>query len=207
MEPAESVGGDFYQFFRIPGDRYGVMIGDVSSHGFPAALIMALSMSAATIYASQAESPAHVLQEMGDSLTDELESTEMYLTLFYGVVDPRRGELLYANAGHPHAFAIRGDGSAERLEAMDPPMGTAGNVDYHQRAVNWNTELDLLLLFTDGLSDDLVEGSRTAGERQVVEQVVGLRDRPVSEVVDSLFKLDRGGGVTTDDRTAVVLRV
>lgn len=207
VEPAESVGGDFYHFFRIPGDRYGVMIGDVSSHGFPAALIMALSMSAATIYASQAESPAHVLQEMGNSLTDELESTEMYLTLFYGVVDPLRGQLLYANAGHPHAFAIRGDGCAERLEAMDPPMGIAGNVAYHQRTVDWNRELDLLLLFTDGLSDDLVEGSRTAGERQVVEQVVGLRDRPVSEVVDSLFKLDRGGGVTTDDRTAVVLRV
>ena len=93
------------------------------------------------------------------------------------------------------------------MEAMDPPMGVAGNVAYHQRTVDWNRELDLLLLFTDGLSDDLVEGSRTAGERQVVEQVVGLRDRPVSEVVDSLFKLDRGGGVTTDDRTAVVLRV
>ena len=207
VEPAELVGGDFYQFFRIPGDRYGVMIGDVSSHGFPAALIMALSMSAATIYASEVQSPARVLQEMGDSLMDELESTEMYLTLFYGVVDPRRGELLYANAGHPHAFAIRGDGFAERLAAMDPPMGIAGNVDYHQRAVAWNAELDLLLLFTDGLSDDLVEGSRTAGERRVVEQAVGLRDRPVSEVVDSLFKLNRGGGVTTDDRTAVVLRV
>ena len=78
---------------------------------------------------------ARVLQEMADSLMDELESTEMYLTLFYGVVDPRRSELLYANAGHPHAFAIRGDGSAERLAALDPPMGIAGNVDYHQRAV------------------------------------------------------------------------
>ena len=176
VEPAELVGGDFYQFFRIPGDRYGVMIGDVSSHGFPAALIMALSMSAATIYASEVQSPARVLQEMGDSLMDELESTEMYLTLFYGVVDPRRGELLYANAGHPHAFAIRGDGFAERLAAMDPPMGIAGNVDYHQRAVAWNAELDLLLLFTDGLSDDLVEGG--GGGFQDRRRKAGSWNRP-----------------------------
>ena len=212
VEPAELVGGDFYDFFRIPGDRYGVMIGDVSSHGFPAALIMALSMSAATIYATEVQSPARVLQEMGKALMDELESTEMYLTLFYGVLDPERGELLYANAGHPHAFAIRADGCDERLEAMNPPMGIAGKVDYQQRAVEWRPEADLLLLFTDGLSDDLEEGSRIAGERRVVEEAVRLRDRPVSEIVNSLFKLDRlrldrGGGVTADDRTAVVLRV
>ncbi|MFW5905129.1 MAG: PP2C family protein-serine/threonine phosphatase, partial [bacterium] len=58
VRPAELVGGDFYHLFRLPDDRYGVMIGDVSSHGFPAALIMALSLSAATIYASELHSPA-----------------------------------------------------------------------------------------------------------------------------------------------------
>ena len=207
VEPAESVGGDFYEFFRIPGDRYGVMIGDVSSHGFPAALIMALSMSAATIYAAEVQSPARVLREMGNALMDELESTEMYLTLFYGVVDPERQELVYANAGHPHAFAIRGDGCSERLGAMDPPMGIAGTVDYQQRAIAWNPELDLLLLFTDGLSDDLVEESRMAGEKRIVEEAVRLREQPVCEIVDSLFKLDRAGAAGADDRTAVVLRV
>ena len=207
VEPAELVGGDFYQFFRIPGDRYGVMIGDVSSHGFPAALIMALSMSAATIYAAEVQSPARVLEEMGDALMDELESTEMYLTLFYGVVDPQRHELLYANAGHPHAFAIRADGGAERLAAMDPPMGIAGTMEYHQRSVSWAPDLDLLLLFTDGLSDDLVGGSRIAGEGRVVEEAAKLRDRPLSDIVDALFNLDREGGATADDRTALVLRV
>src|SRR5690606_21820432 len=80
VEPAASVGGDFYHLFKLQGGRIGVMIGDVSSHGFPAALIMALSMSAATIYASEVGTPAKVLRHIDDALRGELESTEMYLT-------------------------------------------------------------------------------------------------------------------------------
>ena len=210
VEPTDSVGGDFYHFFRVRGGRFGVMIGDVSSHGFPAALIMALSMSAATIYASEVSSPARVLEAMGQALMDELETTEMYLTLFYGVVDPERGELVYANAGHPHAFVIRGDGRTDRLEAMQPPMGIAGAGEYHQRVVPWTIGEDLLLLFTDGLSDDVVASSRTAGEQRVLDETVRLRDRPVDEIVEALFALQCGARESAgqgDDRTAVVFRV
>lgn len=207
VEPAESVGGDFYQFFRLSEGRYGLMIGDVSSHGFPAALIMALSMSAATIYASEVQSPAKVLQGMGKALMDELETTEMYLTLFYAVVDPQRKELVYANAGHPHAFVVRGDGTTERLLALDPPMGIAGTVQYGEKTAPWSAEEDLLCLFTDGLSDDLVADSRIAGEERVLEQVVCLRDRPLGEIVETLFALEREAGVATgDDRTALLFR-
>ncbi len=208
VEPAESVGGDFYHFFRVAGNRTGAMIGDVSGHGFPAALIMALSMSAGTIYASEVQAPARVLQGMGEALMDELESTEMYLTLFYGVIDPERGELVYANAGHPHAFAIRADGRAERLEAMDPPMGIAGTVEYQQRSVPWTTGEDLLLLFTDGLSDNLSSATGPRGEDRVLAEIARLRKEPVDRIVEALFALRPGSDGTRrgDDRTAVVLR-
>ncbi|MEX0855960.1 MAG: GAF domain-containing SpoIIE family protein phosphatase [Gemmatimonadota bacterium] len=210
VEPAESVGGDFYHFFRVQGNRFGVMIGDVSGHGFPAALIMALSISAGSIYASEVRAPAQVLRGMGEALMDELESTEMYLTLFYALIDPDRGELVYANAGHPHAFAVRADGRRERLEAMDPPMGIAGIVDYGQRSVPWTAGSDLLLLFTDGLSDDLAAGSRVAGEERIVDETVQRRCDPVHDIVTALFDLERrteGGVAHGDDRTAVVMRV
>lgn len=187
------------------------MIGDVSGHGFPAALIMALSMSAATIYASEVQTPARVLQGMSEALMDELETTEMYLTLFYGVVDPERGELVYANAGHPHAFAIRGNGKTERLEAMDPPMGIAGTMEYQQRVVPWEGGKDLLLLFTDGLSDDLIAESRAAGEELLLRTAVEHRTGPVCAIVEALFRMERrevvGGVRVGDDRTAVVVRV
>lgn len=207
VEPAESVGGDFYHLFRLARGRQGVMVGDVSSHGFPAALIMALSLSAATIYASEVEAPGEVLSGMAEALRDELESTEMYLTLFYGVLDPDEGTLVYANAGHPHAFVIRRGGETERLPALDPPMGIA-DPDLHQvRSIPFRVGEDLLLLFTDGLSDTLVAGSRTEGEQRVVERVAEMRDAPAREIVEALFAMERQGDPSEgDDRTALVIR-
>ncbi len=214
VEPAESVGGDFYHFFRLPRGRFGIMIGDVSSHGFPAALIMALGMSAATIYASEVGTPDRVLSAMDEALRDELESTEMYLTLFYGIVDPGEGNLIYANAGHPHAFLVRGDGTHERLSAMDPPIGILGGGSYQQRRVRWETERDLLLLFTDGLFEYLPTPDRRQGEERVLETAVRNRERSPEEVVEALFDLQpppedstKEGRADGDDRTAIVLKV
>ncbi|CAN5779462.1 hypothetical protein BH23GEM11_BH23GEM11_03550 [soil metagenome] len=208
VEPAESVGGDFYHLFRLAGGRFGVMIGDVSSHGFPAALIMALSLSAATIYASEVEAPEKVLSGMAHALSDELETTEMYLTLFYGVLDPEAGEMVYANAGHPHAFVVDAEGEAIRLPALDPPMGIADPAQYHARRIPWRSGSDLLFLFTDGLSDTLDLDSRMSGERTVVDTAARMRAAPAQEIVDALFALDRLGDPSEgDDRTAVVVRV
>src|SRR5262245_24367629 len=134
--PADSVGGDFYQLFRLADGRLGVMIGDVSGHGFSAALIMALAISAAGIYAQQADPPAEVLRSVHQALKKELESTEMYLTLFYCVLDLEKGQLTFANAGHPHAFKIGGDGKAERLGATDPPLGMVPLEEYGEATVS-----------------------------------------------------------------------
>jgi sigma-B regulation protein RsbU (phosphoserine phosphatase) len=125
-------------------------------------------------------------------------------------LDPERSELVYANAGHPHAFVIRGDGQAERLQAMDPPMGIAGTVEYHQRTVPWHAGSDLLLLFTDGLSDNLEAGSRIGGEERILAEAARLRCEPVGTIVDALFGLDKRQSraeAPGDDRTAVVMRV
>jgi sigma-B regulation protein RsbU (phosphoserine phosphatase) len=111
------VGGDFYHLFRLVGGRTGVMIGDVSSHGYRAALIMALAMSAAAIHAQESGDPGRTLAAVLRSVGEELSSTEMFISTFYAVVDPARGELRYANAGHPHAFVIDEDGRVERLPA------------------------------------------------------------------------------------------
>jgi phosphoserine phosphatase RsbU/P len=133
VQPAEQVGGDFFHLLHLPQDRIGVMIGDVSTHGFPAALIMALSMSAASIYALEVGRPSVVLRRLDDALRDELETTEMYLSLFYGVLDAGEGSLTYSNAGHPHAFAIHLDGTYQRLDATDPPVGIAGPTSFDER--------------------------------------------------------------------------
>ena len=203
--PAESVGGDFYHLFRLPGGRLGVMIGDVSSHGFASALIMALTMSAVAIHASEGDSPGEVLRRTHRTLIDELESTEMYLTLFYGVIDPGRGEIAYANAGHGHAFQIRAGGEQVRLDATNPPLGIIDLDEYGEESVPWDPEGDLLMLFTDGLSDALEMGE-ARGPRRVVEEVVAHRDLPVGEILDALYALAPEALEAVDDRTAVLVR-
>ncbi|MDT8341425.1 MAG: SpoIIE family protein phosphatase, partial [Longimicrobiales bacterium] len=207
VEPAEQVGGDFYQVFRLGGDRVGVMIGDVSTHGFPAALIMALAMSAASIYAAGSNSPAAVLRRLDDALREELETTEMYLSLFYGVIDPASGTLAFSNAGHPHAFLVRADQEPRRLAATDPPVGFAGPEAFGESRVPWDPARDRLFLFTDGLSDTLTSQARPNGEAFVLRTVRDHHHLPPKAVVDLLFRLARDARPTipSDDRTAVLV--
>jgi sigma-B regulation protein RsbU (phosphoserine phosphatase) len=203
--PADSVGGDLYHLFELPGGRLGLVIADVSSHGFSAALIMALTMSAIAIYAQEASRPGEALRRIHESLIDELESTEMYLTILFAVVDPSRGEVTWANAGHAHAFVVREDGT-ERLAATSPPLGTYTFPDYGEERTAWGED-DLLFLFTDGLSD-AAGASGIAGEQALVDEVVGMRDREPQEILDHLFENNQAGqnDVPADDRTAVLLR-
>ncbi|HTR78873.1 MAG TPA: GAF domain-containing SpoIIE family protein phosphatase, partial [Gemmatimonadaceae bacterium] len=158
--PAESVGGDFYNLFRLGPGRTGVMIGDVSGHGYQAALIMALTMSAAAIQAQRNADPGRALHALLSSVLDELTTTEMFISAFYAVIDLEQREIQYANTGHPHAFVLSAAGTVERLAAVDPPLGM---VDRPPTTVRrpWTPNADLLVLFTDGV----VDARNASGER------------------------------------------
>ncbi|MBI4408982.1 MAG: serine/threonine-protein phosphatase, partial [Gemmatimonadetes bacterium] len=206
--PAEAVGGDFYNLFPLSGERLGILIGDVSSHGFPAALIMALTMSAIAIYAQEGGPPGDVLRRVHYALIQELENTEMSLALFYAVLDPAGGRLRYANAGHPHAFRIPATGAAERLGAGNPPLGTQLYAHYGEREVPWVRGQDLLCLFTDGLSDALATDGTPTGEARLLEEVLKLRERAPAEVLEHVYALaaSQRADIPADDRTAVLVR-
>ena len=206
--PAESVGGDFYQLFKLSEDRLGVMIGDVSGHGFSAALIMALTMSAAAIYAQEVAPPGQVLQRIHQALIKELESTEMYLTLCYCVIDPGARQLTFANAGHPHAFRIGADGAIKRLGATDPPLGMSQFEEYGEDVMAWRPNQDLLALFTDGLSDAYCTTSGTGGERNLVRAIAEHRTLHPLAILDIIFETAERAELTVppDDRTAVFVR-
>ncbi len=160
--PAESVGGDFYLLTRLGPDRTGVVIGDVSGHGYQAALVMALAMSAAAIHVQAVIDPGVALDAVRQSLADELESTEMSITLFCGVIDEAAGLLRFANAGHPHAFVLRANGSFDRLSAQVPPLGLSDE-SIEGCELAWSAG-DRLLLFTDGVADARNAGGDRFGE-------------------------------------------
>ena len=211
---ADSVGGDFYNLLNLPGDRIGVMIGDVTSHGFGAALIMALAMAASGIHAESADSPSEALRRLEQSLEDELARTEMFLTLFYAVVDPRTGRLTYANAGHPHAFSVNAEtGTAARLDATRPPLGAgtpAHDGSDGDRTREWRPKRDILCLFTDGIVDAASERGERFGEERVVGHVRALRAESARTIVEAIYTdvaAFTGGGQPSDDRTVVLLKV
>jgi sigma-B regulation protein RsbU (phosphoserine phosphatase) len=206
--PAESVGGDFYHLFRLGGGKVGVMIGDVSSHGYRAALIMALAMSAAAIHAQVSDDPAATLAAVQRSMSEELETTEMFITAFYAVLDARQGTMRWANAGHPHAFALGADGVAERLGASDPPIGMfVGTLRVSERP--WRPGVDTLLLFTDGISDARNRAGDRLGEEPVLEVATTFRHEAPDEISRRVFStLDEftGGLPPRDDLTIVVVQ-
>ena len=201
-EPARPVGGDFYQLFKLPDGKIGAMLGDVTSHGFSASLIMALSMSVMGIYAHETTSPGDLLRALHHALIQKLESTEMFMTIFYGVIDPVRERLCYANAGHAHAFRLHGTKAPERLVATSPPLGIAEYGGYGEALIEWMPG-DVLCLFTDGLtSPSLVDT-----EGVILEAVDRHRNDTAEKMVDAMFEArGREKGTAPDDQTAFVLR-
>jgi sigma-B regulation protein RsbU (phosphoserine phosphatase) len=212
--PAESVGGDFYLLARLGADRTGVAIGDVSGHGYQAALVMALAMSATAIHVQAVMDPAVALEAVRRSLADELESTDMSLSLFHAVIDEPAGMLHFANAGHPHAFIVRADGRAERLAAQAPPLGFAA-VPIAGQAVAWRAG-DCLLLFTDGVPDARNARGERLGEASVLEAARAVRagacGTPVASAVleriyDTVLGFSAGTPLLDDLAVVVVERL
>jgi sigma-B regulation protein RsbU (phosphoserine phosphatase) len=206
--PAESVGGDFYNLFHLGGSKTGVMIGDVSGHGYQAALIMALTMSAAAIYSQTTVDPGEMLHALASALRDELMTTEMFISAFYAVLDPAARELHYANTGHPHAFIFGREQQPERLPASDPPLGMGGSPPVTARR-NWDPNADLLVLFTDGVSDARNRRGERLGEERVlraIQQNVLAEPKVILERLVDLLHEHTEGTPLRDDLTIVVLR-
>jgi phosphoserine phosphatase RsbU/P len=206
--PAESVGGDFYNLFRLKGRQTGVMIGDVSGHGYQAALIMALAMSAAAIHSQSTTDPGEVLHALMSTLRDELTLTEMFISAFYAVIDPQRRELRFANTGHPHAFLLAEGKDFERLPASDPPIGMDDRAP-GTAVREWAPGRDLLVLFTDGVTDARNPAGERLGEERVLETIRRHRDAEPSIILDRLTAmLDQHiqRAMRRDDLTIVLAR-
>lgn len=208
-QSAESIGGDFFDVIPLAGGAVGMMIGDVSSHGLGAALLMANTISAANVLAQSAATPQEALNRLLQLLGDEMERTEMFVSLFYGVVDAEHGVLRYANAGHPQAFLVPGgDGVPRRLRATAPPFGLARDREIGGAEVAWGRDADLLCLFTDGLTESCNVSGAAYGEERLLDLVRAHAARPAPEIVDAVFHdvEEFSGHVATDDRTLVLLR-
>jgi sigma-B regulation protein RsbU (phosphoserine phosphatase) len=206
VEPARSVGGDFYHLFKLGGGRIGVLVGDVSSHGYQAALIMALTMSAMAIHAQKDEGPAKTVAALLASIASELHETEMFLALCYVVIDPKKKEITWVNAGQPHAFVMSSDGKMTRLDATDPPLGMSPEA-VHESKRQFAPGKDTLVMFTDGVPDARDLSEQMVGEKKVLEVISARRAETPERIVDGVFALLEGhmGGIQAHDDQAVLI--
>ncbi len=206
--PVESVGGDFYKVVSLRSGAVGVAIGDVSSHGLTAALLMAHAIAAAGVIVQTVRTPEQALERLLEVVGDELARAEMHLSLCYAVVDARRGVLRYANAGHPQAFVVPAAGEPVRLAATAPPLGLGTDRRIRGDRLPWTAGSDLLCCFSDGIPDTLGPGGEPYGEARVLATVQGAHALPTREIVNAVFAhlAAFAPGPAGDDRTLVCLR-
>jgi serine phosphatase RsbU (regulator of sigma subunit) len=169
---------------------------------------MALAMSAAAIHSQATSDPGVVLHSLMSTLKDELTLTEMFISGFYAVIDPQNSQLVFANTGHPHAFHLPTGGDFVRLEASNPPIG----MDDRRPATvvrDWKPKQDLLVLFTDGVSDARnVEGERL-GEERILDTIRDYRTSEPREILDRVMAVideHTAGAPRRDDLTVVLAR-
>ena len=156
--PAREVGGDFYDFLQLENGRLGLVVGDATGKGVPAALVMSTTcgMLRAVTQASD-YSPGEVLQRVNEALTTRIPAN-MFVTCFYGVLDPESGNFAYANAGHDLPYLHR-NGDAEELRARGMPLGLMPGMGYEEKEIILGVG-EAALFYSDGL----VEAHNLEGE-------------------------------------------
>ena len=147
---AREVGGDFYDFHPLSEGSLGVVVGDATGKGVPAALVMSttLGMLQLAAQALGSSSPGEVLERVNEALTVRIPSN-MFVTCFYAILDPRSGTLSYANAGHDLPYLHR-NGEAEELRARGMPLGLMAGMSYEEGEVSLG-EGGCVLFYSDGL--------------------------------------------------------
>lgn len=147
-QPAQAVGGDFYDFIQLPDGRLGLVIGDVTDKGVPAALVMATTRAILRGAAQRLSSPGEVLERVNELLCPDI-PPKMFVTSLYAVLDSKTGQLQYANAGHNLPYQ-RGDGGVVELHATGMPLGCMPGMRYEEKEVALGPG-ESILFYSDGL--------------------------------------------------------
>jgi predicted ester cyclase len=144
-QPAREVGGDFYDFHLLSEGRLGLVVGDATGKGVPAALVMSTTCGMLRLAAQSYSSPGEMLQRVNEALFPYI-PPNMFVTCFYGILDPKSGRLLYANAGHDLPYLHRHNSKAEELRAKGMPLGLMPGMSYEEKETTLQAGEAALLL-------------------------------------------------------------
>jgi len=205
-QPAKEVGGDFYDFLELEDGRLGLVVGDATGHGMPAALVMATARSMLRAVAQAYNSPGEILRRTNDPLVMDI-PPNMFVTCFYAILDPKSGRLLYANAGHDLPYLNRSGNDAEELRARGMPLGLMPGMSYEEGEVSLS-EGNCVLFYSDGL----VEAHNPKGEMFGFPRLRALvadhgEERSLGDLLlEQLYSFTGEGWEQEDDITLLTLR-
>jgi sigma-B regulation protein RsbU (phosphoserine phosphatase) len=208
MLPAGNVGGDFYDFFPLDSGRLAFVVGDVSGKGVPSALFMMMSLTLLKAVAPYRSIPGACLTEVNRLLCRN-HQTDLFVTMFYGVLDLDNGELLYANGAHNLPYRV----SPGRLELL-PEEHEGGVLGFREQTSFDTVQITLppgeaLFLYTDGVTEALDGQHQRYGTDRLEAHLLTNAGRPVRELVEgSVAAVRRFAGNTpqSDDLTALAVR-
>ena len=183
--PAREVGGDFYDFIRLPDDQIGIVVGDVTDKGVPAALVMATTHSILRAEAPRLIAPSAVLTRANELLVDEMPA-HMFVTCLYAVLNPATGRLRYANAGHNVPYVSTEAGVTE-LRATGMPLGLLPGMEYEEKEATLAPG-EIVLLHSDGLAEAHNTDREMFGFPRVAALTGEASDGEV--LIDRLLKVD-----------------
>ncbi len=210
--PALGVGGDYYDFLPLAEGRLGIALGDVSGKGIAAALTMASLQASLRAEVSRASSEVGCIVAAVNRLLHGATAHNRYATFFYAQYDPAKRELVYVNAGHnaPMLFhKCQANGEVQRLETGGTVVGLLPGASYSDATVAME-EGDLLVLFTDGISETTNAADKEWGEASLIETVEKCKDCCAREMIAHIMRAAdqfAAGAEQHDDMTLVVLRV
>jgi serine phosphatase RsbU (regulator of sigma subunit) len=206
-QPHDEVGGDYYDFIRVSDARLGIAIADVSGKGIPAALIMA-GFRMSLLAEIRNEFTMRAVMRKVNSLLHESIERDKFVTMFYGVLDFKYRVLSFSNAGHNPPLLLRADGGVEHLLEGGVALGMLPDARYEERPLAIQPG-DVLLLYTDGVSEAESPAGEQFGPRRLEECLKRLRDGSANEilkgVVDAVTAWAAERGVS-DDLTLVVVK-
>ncbi len=208
MDPARTVGGDFFDVIRLDNNRIGLAIADVSDKGVPAALFM---MSSRTLLKGAAighPEPGDVLKEVNDLLYPDNE-TMMFVTVLYAVYDPATGQVTYANAGHNPPLIVHPDGSSTVIPSTGGvALGVMPDINFNQNTVICAPG-DILVCYTDGVTEAMnAEGEEFGLDRlrQVFQNNLLGDSHSLTQAILEAVSVFAGETAQSDDITCLALR-
>jgi sigma-B regulation protein RsbU (phosphoserine phosphatase) len=208
MVPAKEVGGDLYDFFLIDKYRLGVVIADVSGKGIASALLMAVCKTLLKATSGKGMPSDNVLYEVNNILADETPSN-MFVTLFYGVLDTRSGAFEYSNAGHNIPLLISADGNAVRIKNIGGVLlGVVKDAEYQSNIIMLEPG-STLFFYTDGVTEAFNKNKEEFGEERLLQILSDKNNLIAADFVHRVFEDVQSfseGVEQNDDITCLALK-